>query len=329
MSADQATREAFGEALVALAGKFPQLVVLDADLSKSTMTAAFAKHHPDRHLEFGIAESNMIGAAAGLALCGKVPVCASFASFLAGRLETIRVAVMLNRANVKLVGTHAGLGIGEDGASQMGLEDVAAMRALPGLTILQPADARETRQAVAWMLAHDGPVYLRLTRQKLPEVHKPEYVFKVGIADTVWPPAVKTSPDDGGHAGLHPAGHFQATVFASGGTVGEAVAAAQALLPKGFAVRVVNVCTLSPFDADAVGRAAGDSSRLVTVEDHNVCGGLGSAVCEAAAALGLGVPVVTLGVKELGESGAQPELYERHGLSRDHIMEACIRNLEA
>jgi transketolase len=311
----KATREAFGEALVELAGKFPGLVVLDSDLSKSTMTAEFAKRHPERHFEFGIAEQNMIGAAAGMALMGKVPVCTSFACFLIGRLETIRVGVCLNRANVKLVGTHAGLGIGDDGASQMGLEDVAAMRALPGMTVLQPGDALEARQAVEWMLQHQGPVYLRLTRQKLDDVHKPDYKFQPGKPDVVWEPETKPK-------------HFQATVFASGGTVGEAVKAAGALLPKGFSVRVVNAGTLAPFDADSVASFARDSERFVTVEDHNVAGGLGGAVCEAVTALAAPRPVVRLGARELGESGQSAELYERHGLSAPHIMDACLRNLE-
>ena len=311
----KATREAFGESLVELAGKFPELVVLDSDLSKSTMTAEFAKRHPERHFEFGIAEQNMIGAAAGMALMGKIPVCTSFACFLIGRLETIRVAVSLNRANVKLVGTHAGLGIGDDGASQMDLEDVAAMRSLPGMTVLQPGDALEARQAVEWMLAHQGPVYLRLTRQKLDDVHKPDYKFEPGKLDVVWEPETK-------------AGHFQATVFASGGTVGEAVKAAQSLGPKGFAVRVVNAGTLAPFDADSVAGFARDSERFVTVEDHNVAGGLGGAVCEAVTALPAPRPVVRLGARELGESGQSAELYERHGLSAPHIMDACLRNLE-
>ena len=310
----KATREAFGEALLELAEQFPQLVVLDADLSKSTMTAGFAKKYARRHFEFGIAESNMIGAAAGLALSGKIPVAASFACFLAGRLETIRVAVTLNRANVKLAGTHAGLGIGDDGASQMGLEDVAAMRGLPGMTILQPADAEETRQAVAWMLQHQGAVYLRLTRQKLDDVHGPDYRFECGKADVVWLP--KPAPK-----------HFQATVFASGGTVGGTVAAAKELAPKGFAVRVVNVCTIAPFDTDSAEDWAKDSERFVTVEDHHVVGGLGSAVCEAAAGLGLGKPVLCLGARQMGESGTPAELYEKHGLSAPHIMDACIRNL--
>jgi len=310
----EATREAFGQALVALADRFPDLVVLDCDLSKSTMTAEFAKRHPKRHFDLGIAESNMIGAAAGLALSGKIPVATSFACFLVGRLETIRVAVTLNRANVKLVGTHAGLGIGDDGASQMGLEDLAALRALPGMTILQPGDGLETRQAVEWMLGHQGPVYLRLTRQKLDDAHRPDYKFACGKADVVWLPEPLPK-------------NFQATVFASGGTVGGAIAAAKGLLPKGFAVRVVNVGTIAPFDVDAVEDFAKDSARLVTVEDHNIVGGLGSAVCEAAAMLGLAKPVVVLGAREMGESGTPAELYERHGLSAPHIMAACIKNL--
>jgi transketolase len=198
----------------------------------------------------------------------------------------------------------------------MGLEDVAAMRGLPGMTILQPGDALETRQAVEWMLQHQGPVYLRLTRQKLDDVHLPDYKFECGKSDVVWEPAPKAK-------------HFQATVFASGGTVGGAVAAARELLPKGFAVRVVNVGTIAPFDVDAAELFAKDSERFVTVEDHHIVGGLGSAVCEAAARLGLGKPVMSLGVREMGESGSPAELYERHGLSTPHIMDACIRNAES
>jgi len=311
----KATRAAFGEALVRLANTVPELVVLDADLAKSTMTADFMKKHPDRHFEIGIAEQNMIGIAAGLALSGKIPVAASFACFLVGRLETIRVAVAYTGANVKLAGTHAGIGIGDDGASQMGLEDVAALRALPGMTVLQPADELETNGAVEWMLRHRGPVYIRLTRQKLPEVHKPGYRFQMGVADAVYEPAKK------------PETHLQATVFASGGTVGEAVAAAEDLGKRGFLVRVMNAGTLHPFDADAAVRAAADSQRIVTVEDHNVTGGLGSAVCEALAERGTPVPVVRLGVREFGESGESAELYARHGISAGHIAEACLRNL--
>lgn len=311
----KASRQAFGEALLKLAPSRPDMVVLDADLSKSTMTAAFAKQYPERHFEFGIAEHNMLGAAAGLAFCGKVPVATSFACFLAGRLETIRVSIAYSRANVKMVGTHAGLGIGEDGATQMGLEDVAAMRALPGVAVVQPADEAETLQAVEWMLGHDGPVYLRLTRQTLPDVHGPDYRFRCGASDCVHEP----SPGEG---------RLQATVFASGGTVGPAVEAARALAQRGFRVRVLNCATLAPFDEAAVQEAASSSQRLVTVEDHNLVGGLGSAVCEALASRGKACPVLRLGAREFGESGTAEELYRKHGLSSEHIAEACVRNLD-
>jgi len=312
----KATRQAFGEALLKLAPAFPGMVVLDADLSKSTMTAAFAKQYPERHFEFGIAEHNMLGAAAGLAFCGKIPVVASFACFLATRLETIRVSIAYSRANVKMAGTHAGLGIGEDGATQMGLEDVAALRALPGIAIVQPADEAETLQAVEWMLGHEGPVYLRLTRQKLADVHGSDYRFRLGVADPVYEPAPAEA-------------RLQASVFATGGTVGPAVDAARALAQKGFRVRVMNCATLAPFDDEAVALASEQSQRIVTVEDHNLVGGLGSAACEALASRGKACPVLRLGAREFGESGTAEELYRKHGLSADCIAEACIRNLGA
>jgi transketolase len=310
----KATREAFGDAIVEIGATEPRLVVLDADLSKSTMTQAFSKKFPERHFEFGIAEQNMIGAGAGLALCGKIPVVTSFACFLIGRLETIRIAAAYNKTNLKLVGTHAGIGIGEDGTSQMGLEDIGAMRSLPHMTILQPADALETKQAVEWMIKHDGPVYIRLTRQKMDDVHKPDYKFQIGKADVLWEPEPKPA-------------HFQATIFATGGTVPHALAAAKDLLPRGFAARVVNAASLAPFDADAVARAAADSGRIVTVEDHNVVGGLGSAVCEAIAERGLACPVVRVGVRDFGESATPEQLYDKYGLSAPHIVEAALRNL--
>ncbi len=310
----KATREAFGETLLDLGAKDPRIVVLDADLSKSTMTLAFAKKYPDRHFELGIAEQNMIGIGAGLALAGKVPFVASFACFLVGRLETIRVAAAYNRANIKMVGTHAGLGIGEDGTSQMGLEDVGALRSLPHVVILQPAGATETRQAVEWAARHEGPVYLRLTRQKMEDVHAPDYKFRMGKVDVLWEPPKKPP-------------HYQATIFASGGTVPEAMTGAKDLEARGFFVRVVNAGTLKPFDEEGAAAFAADSSRFVTVEDHNWTGGLGSAVCEAVAARGLAVPVVRLGARDFGESGQPAELYEKYGLSCPHIVEAAIRNL--
>ena len=310
----KATRESFGETLLELAETRPDLVVLDADLSKSTMTQAFMKKYPGRHMEMGIAEQNMIGVAAGLALSGKVPVLASFACFVVGRLETIRVSAAYNQTNMKIAGTHAGVGIGEDGTSQMGLEDVAAMRALPHMTVLQPADDVETKQAVRWMVAHKGPVYIRLTRQKMPDVHKPDYAWSPDKIDVLWEPAKKPAK-------------YQATIIASGGPVPHAVEAAKLLEAKGFAVRAANASTLSPFDGEAVARFAADSQRIVTVEDHNVNGGLGSAVCEAASERGLGVPVVRIGLREFGESAAPEQLYARFGLDAPAIVEACLKNL--
>ena len=310
----KATRESFGDALLALGETNPNLVVLDADLSKSTMTQAFMKKFPARHLEVGIAEQNMIGMAAGLALSGKTPVLASFACFVIGRLETIRVSAAYNQTNMKLVGTHAGIGIGEDGTSQMGLEDVAAMRALPHMTVLQPADDSETKQAVAWMLEHKGPVYIRLTRQKMPDVHAADYKWQLNKIDVLWEPAKKPAK-------------YQATIIASGGPVPHAIEAAKALEAKGFAVRVANASTLAPFDGDAIARFGKDSQRFVTVEDHNVNGGLGSAVCEAAAERGLGVPTIRLGMRDFGESATPEQLYEKYGFMAPSIAEACLKNL--
>ncbi|HAZ08385.1 MAG TPA: transketolase [Elusimicrobia bacterium] len=310
----KATRESFGETILEAAADNPRLVVLDADLSKSTMTQAFMKKYPARHLELGIAEQNMIGVAAGLALSGKVPVLASFACFLIGRLENIRISAAYNKTNMKLVGTHAGIGIGEDGTSQMGLEDMAAMRALPNMVVLQPADHEETRQAVYWMLAHEGPVYLRLTRQKMADLHGPDYKWGFNKIDVVFEPAKKPAK-------------YLATIVASGGPVPHAVSAAKELEKKGFAVRVANASTLSPFDGEAVARFAKDSQRLVTVEDHNVNGGLGSAVCEAACERGAPVPVVRLGLREFAESATPEELYEKYGLTAAAVAEACLKNL--
>ncbi|MBI4387186.1 MAG: transketolase family protein [Elusimicrobia bacterium] len=324
-----ATRDAFGEKLAELGAAEPRLVVLDADLGGSTRTTAFMKKFPERRFELGIAEQNMIGAAAGLALGGKIPVATSFACFLTGRLETIRVCVAYNRTNVKLVGTHAGIGIGDDGPSQMALEDVAAMRALPGMTVLQPADRAETRQAVEWMVRHDGPVYLRLTRQNVPEIHEPGYRFEFGKLDPLWPKDPEAEPDLPSLAFAPPNGkpRRQAAILATGGVVSNALEAAKDLQSRGFLARVFNVHTLHPIDAEGVVRAARASQRLVTVEDHNLAGGLGSAVAEALAAAGQATPLVRLGLSDFAESGTTEELYAKYGLSASHIVEAALRNL--
>lgn len=310
-----ATRDAFGDRLAELGESEKRIVVVDGDLGGSTRTTKFMKKFPNRHFEVGIAEQNMIGVAAGLAMGGKISVATSFACFLTGRLEVIRVAVCYNNTNVKLVGTHSGIGIGDDGPSQMALEDIAAMRALPNMTVLQPADGIETRQAVDWMIRHDGPVYIRLTRQNVDEIHNADYKFQFGKIDKVWPAE-------------NPPGRLQATVFATGAVVASAIAAAKELKTRGFHIQVINVATIKPIDYDGIVKAVAQSNRVVTVEDHFENGGLGSAVAEVLAKSGAGIPLVQLAVKDFAESGTTEELYAKYGLSSGHIVEACLRNRE-
>jgi transketolase len=299
----KATREAFGEALVKAGHEFPNVVALDADLSKSTKTDAFAKAFPQRFFEMGIEEANMIGVAAGLALSGKVPFACSFACFLTGRFDQIKLSIAYSGANVRLVGSHSGVGIGDDGYSQQGLEDVALMRSLPTMAVIQPADDLETEGAVAYLAGtHRGPAFLRTTRQKVERVNPDGYRFEFGRAVTL---------RDGADV----------TVFATGGTVMHALAAARALDGR-LSVRVVNVHTIKPLDATAVERCARETGRCVTVEDAQVIGGLGSAVCETLAG-SWPVPVKRLGIQDLfGESGSPEALYERHGIDARGITES-------
>ncbi len=291
----KATRAAFGEALVELGATDPRIVALDADLSKSTMTAAFAKTYPDRAFNLGIAESNMIGVGAGLALTGKIPFVASFACFLIGRFETIRISVAYTGANVKLVGTHSGIAIGEDGYSQMGLEDIACIRALPNIPIIQPVDELETKQVIAYAVEHDGPLYLRLTRQNLEPVCPPDYRFQFGKWNRL---------REGGDV----------TLVASGGTVFNALAAAKQLQADGVEAEVVNAACIKPLDEEMLLLSAGRTKHVVTIEDHSVQGGLGGAVAEFLAETAP-VPVRRLGVHGFGESGDQKGLYAKHGLA--------------
>jgi transketolase len=287
----EATRVAFGRALARIGDDDPRIVALDADLASSTNTKAFADRHPERFFQLGIAEGNMIGVAAGLALAGKIPFAASFACFLVGRFEQIRVSVAYNRANVKLVGTHAGVGIGEDGYSQMGLEDVALMRSLPNMVVVQPADGRETEAAVEWAARHEGPVYLRLTRQKVADV--PDHRFEFGRAVVL---------REGRHL----------TIAASGAVVGHALAAADELAREDIDACVANVHTLKPIDAETLARLGARTGGVLTVEDHGIVGGLGSAVVEALAETG--IPVRRHAVLDFGESGTGEALYAKHGL---------------
>jgi len=292
--AAKASRAAFGEALVELGARDPRIVTLDADLSKSTMTVKFAKTHPDRAFNLGIAESNMIGVASGLALTGKIPFACSFACFVVGRFETIRMSVAYTNANVKIVGTHSGIAIGEDGYSQMGLEDIACIRSLPNVPIIQPADELETKQVIAFAVEHQGPLYLRLTRQNLEPVCPADYRFALGRWLTLRPGT-------------------DVTLIASGGTVFNTLEAAKKLEADGISAEVINAASIKPLDEDMLVASAARTKHVVTIEDHSIHGGLGGAVAEALAEV-LPMPLKRLGVTGFGESGDPKGLYAKHGL---------------
>ena len=244
----KASRAAFGEALLELGATDDRIVTVDADLSKSTMTAAFARTYPDRAFNLGIAESNMLGIGAGLALTGKIPFVCSFACFVVGRFETIRISVAYTNANVKIVGTHAGIAIGEDGYSQMGLEDIACIRALPNVPVIQPADELETRQAVAWAVEHQGPVYLRLTRQSLEPVCPPGYRFRLGRWLVLRPGT-------------------DVTLIGTGGTVFNCLEAATRLAADGVSAEVIDPRTLVPLDSETIIASVRKTGRLLVVDE--------------------------------------------------------------
>ena len=303
-----ATRKSFGQALLELGGKDERIVVLDADLSKSTMSKLFAEKYPERFFEMGISEANMIGAGAGLALSGKKPFVCSFACFVTGRYDTIRISVAYTQAPVRIVGTHAGLGIGEDGNSQMGLEDIGLMRGLPNMNVLQPADDIETQQAVQWMAENDVPSYIRLTRQNVENVNGEDYTFRFGKAVEL------VCGDD-------------ITIMATGGTVHHAVKAAEILQSDGINAAVVNIHTIKPLDAEAVENYARNTGHIVTVEDHNIIGGLGSAVAEVIASAGVG-KLTRHGLMDVfGESGTYIDLYKKYKLDSQGIASVVKKTL--
>lgn len=300
----KATRDSFGEALRDLGKENPAIVVLDADLSVSTKSATFAKAFPERFFQMGIAEANMIGTAAGMSFTGLIPFCCSFGCFLTGKYETIRVSVGYSRANVKLVGTHAGLGTGEDGYTQMGLEDMNLMRGLPGMIVLNPCDDVSTKAAVRFAAQHQGPVYLRLTRQKLPDVHLPSLNFQMGKAVVL---------KKGGRLAL----------IGTGSGVGEVLEASRSLSEKN--PWIVDMHTIKPIDSDLLKTLARECDQIVTVEDHNVIGGLGSAVAEVLSEVGFSGRLVRFGVQDTyGESGLPHELYEKYGLSANQIVKTLL-----
>lgn len=297
---EKATRDSFGETLRALGAEFPKIVALDADLSVSTKSVHFARAYPDRFFQMGIQEANMVGTAAGLAFTGFIPFICSFGAFVAGRYETIRVSIGYSKANVKIVGTHAGLGIGDDGYTQMGLEDVAVLRSLPGIIILQPSDDLTTQAAVRFAATHQGPVYLRLTRQKLPTLYRNEQVFQVGRGILL-----KEGKD--------------LAIVGTGATVIEAMKASEEL--SELSPWVVDMHTLKPIDRALIRSLAHSCRCIVTVEDHNVIGGLGTAVAEVLAEEGYSGKLVRMGLQDTyGESGVPSELYDKYGLSAGAIV---------
>jgi transketolase len=305
--AAKATRDAFGEALAKLGEKHPEVVALDADLAKSTKSELFAKKFPNRFFEMGIAEANMIGTGAGLALSGKIPFICSFACFVTGRFDQIRISIAYSHANVRIVGSHGGIAIGEDGYSQQGLEDVALMRAIPGMAVIQPADDLETEGAVEYLLRHQGPAFLRTTRQKVERVNPEGYRFDFGKAVELR------------------GGGTDAVLFATGGQVYPALQAADALQKKGLSVGVVNVHTLKPLDVATVLKLSSAAEAVVTVEDHQVIGGLGSAVAEVLAEAGMARRLLRIGLKDtFGESGTPEELLAKYKLDAPGIAEQVL-----
>lgn len=303
---DIATRKAYGKALVELEGN-PDIVVLDADLSCCTMSCDFAARQPARFFNCGIAEANMVSVAAGMATTGCIPFVNSFAMFMAGRcFEQIRNSVAYPHLNVKLVGTHAGLSVGEDGATHQCLEDIGLMRTIPGMTILCPCDGNETREAVLAAAAHDGPVYLRLGRKAVPNVTPdiPGYAFALGKGVTL---------ADGNDV----------TLIATGMMVHAALEAAASLSKTGVSARVVDMHTIKPLDAEIVKKAAMETGAIVTAEEHNLQGGLADAVAGVLATT-YPAPMERVGVQDVfGHSGTPEELFQHYGLTPEAIVQAA------
>ncbi len=297
-----ATRESYGNALKELGAEFPDLVVLDADLAAATKTGVFKKAFPDRHIDCGIAECNMMGIAAGLSLTGKVPFVSSFAMFAAGRaFEQVRNSIGYPHLNVKIGATHAGISVGEDGASHQCNEDIALMRSIPGMVVMCPADDIEAKAAVRAALEYEGPVYLRFGRAACNVINdRPDYKFRIGKGDLV-----REGKD--------------VTIVATGIGVDAALGAAEMLAADGISAEVINICTIKPLDEEIIIKSAKKTGKVVTVEEHSVIGGLGSAVCDC---LSEKCPTLVkkLGMQDVfGESGSATALIHKYGLDAEGV----------
>ena len=299
-----ATRESYGNTLVALGAENPNVVVLDADLAAATKTGVFQKVYPDRHINCGIAEGNMIGVAAGLATAGKIPFVSSFAMFVAGRaFEQVRNSIGYPHLNVKIGASHAGITVGEDGASHQCNEDIALMRSIPGMVVMCPADDIEAKAAVRAAAEYEGPVYMRFGRAACPVINdKPDYKFEIGKGTVL-----REGRD--------------LTIVATGICVGNALEAAEMLEAEGISAEVINICTIKPLDEELIVNSAKKTGRVVTAEEHSVIGGLGSAVCDALCKL-YPVPVMKIGMQDIfGESASAAVLVEKYKLDGKGIYE--------
>ena len=297
-----ATRESYGNALVEVGAENPNVVVLDADLAAATKTGVFKKAYPERHIDCGIAECNMVGIAAGLASTGMIPFVSSFAMFAAGRaFEQVRNSVGYPHLNVKIGATHAGITVGEDGASHQCNEDIALMRTIPGMVVMCPADDVEAKAAVRAAVEHEGPVYMRFGRAACPVINdRPDYKFEIGKGQIL-----REGTD--------------VTIVATGICVGNALEAAEKLAQDGISAEVINICTIKPLDEEVVVASAKKTGKVVTAEEHSVIGGLGSAVCDALCK-SYPVSVCKIGMQDVfGESGSAAALVEKYGLDGNGI----------
>lgn len=301
-----ATRDAYGQALKILAEQNDKVVVLDADLSKSTKTAEFKKVCPERFVNVGIAEQNLMGVAAGMATTGKIPFASTFAMFATGRAyEIIRNSIGYPKLNVKIAATHAGLTVGEDGASHQAIEDISLMRSMPNMVVVNPADGVEAKAAILSAAEYDGPMYIRLGRSKVPAIFEEgSYTFELG-------------------KGIELSEGNDVTIIATGNMVSKALEARDMLSSDGISARVINIHTIKPIDSELIVKAARETGAVVTAEEHSIIGGLGSAVAEV---LSESCPVIMkrVGVQDsFGESGDGDELMEKYGLTAEKIAESA------
>ena len=304
----KSTRQAYGEALVKLGKENKDVIVLEADLSKSTMTAYFQKEFPERHINVGIAEADMMGTAAGFATTGKIPFASTFAHFAAGRaFDQIRNSIAYPRLNVKICPTHAGVSLGEDGGSHQSVEDIALMRSIPGMLVLSPADAVETEKMILAVAKYEGPVYVRLGRLNIPVIFDDSYTFEIGKAVTL-----KEGND--------------VAIFATGLLVYEALEGAKLLEQEGINARVINVSTIKPLDEETVLKAAKECKFIVTSEEHSIIGGLGSAISEYLSGV-YPTKVIRHGINdEFGQSADGETMLNNYKLRAKDIAETVLKN---